>query len=157
MATESVPHEYDALLRACGFTLPHDRMGAASYRRLRGAVHELARVFGHKTAAAHAIHGVIRQKFGCRVTDLRERDLEDALDLLAVLKERVGKFKSARHDFERRAMRRLFGADATAAAEGAEFEDDVDDALSKLDEPFELPSPEPIVYGGNVVRFPGHE
>lgn len=157
MAIESVPCEYDALLRACGFTLPHDRMGSASSRRLRDAVHELARVFGHRTAASHAIHGVIRQKFGCRVTDLRERDLDDALKLLAVLKERVDKFQNARHEFERRAMRTLFGADAAATAEGADFEGDVDDALSKLDEPFELPSPEPIVYGGNVVRFPGHE
>lgn len=157
MAIESVPGEYDALLRACGFTLPRDRIGPASSRRLRDAVYELAREFGHETAAVHAIHGVIRQKFGCRVTDLRERDLEDALELLVVLKERVGKFVSARHDFERRAMRRLFGTDAIVAAEGAEFEGGVDDALSKLDEPFELPLSEPIVYGGNVVRFPGHE
>jgi len=150
MATESVD-----LLRACGIPVPSDRIGPRSYRQLRDEVARLADAFRHKSGAQHAIFGVIRQKFGCRVTDLRERDLDEALKLLAVLKERVDRFVYARADFERRAMKRVFGAAGTAAVD--EMEAGADEALSKLDDPFELPPPEPVVYGGNVVRFPGYE
>lgn len=125
------------------------RIRPQSYMRLRNAVDRLASSFHLEYSARHAIFTLIRQKFGCRATELRESDLDGALELLADLEKHVQMYVNVRHDFESRAIKQVFGAAGVVALEaGAE------ETLAKLDAPFEVPAPMPPTYGGNVVRFP---
>ncbi len=127
------------------------RISRRNYQQLRDAVDSLACCFQYKGTAQHAIFNIVRQRFGCHSTEIRECDLDEALALVAGLKKQVMRFVKVNADFQQEAIKRVFGMAGVAALEaGAE------ESLSKLPDPFEIPGPEPVVYGGNVVRFPGN-
>lgn len=141
----------DALLRRILEWTTNGKMSSRSYRRIRDEVYELAASFDREGSARHAIHDLIRRQYGCRVMELREGDLDDVLAFLAGLRPRIFQYREIRWKFEEAAIKQVFGAAGAAALEFAPEEE-----LSKID-PLEMPKPPPIVYGGNVVRFPSRE
>lgn len=122
------------------------------YRQLRDAVDRLASRFQYQGTAEHAIFNIVRQRFGCRATEIRECDLDDALELVADLEKHVRTYVKVNADFQVNAIKQVFGGAGVAA-----LEEGAQEALSELCDPYELPDPPPINYSGNVVRFPGNE
>jgi len=139
----------DAALREFINHMAARKMTSRSYRQIRDEVYELAGSFYFAGSARHAINDLIRRRFGCRVRELREADRDNVLAFLAELRPRICQCKDIRYKFEEVAIKRVFGAAGEAALDLAP-----EDELAELD-PLEMPTPPPIVYGGNVVRFPG--
>ena len=103
-------------------------ISSGSYRRIRDAIYKHSEPFRLQSSAQCAIFRLIRQKFGCRVTELRESEAAEAMQFVAGLGKVVDEFNRVQLNFEQQAIRCIFGAAGIAA-----LKEDAEAALAELD------------------------